>query len=278
MAEIYRDTVGKFITFNVPGALVSKVEFYRNGDLVSEGTVTPAAIPYAITASDGEFTTRWTYTVESQEYTREEVNTVVTPLFSAAELTAFNDTFLTLSDSKIIELEKMIRSIIQAYTGQTFGLESSTVSILGSGGSLLMSNRKVVSVSNVSGYGLSAMYAYRPVKTGYAIAITSSSYDNLFPIIAPPTFSGGDVFRSGSMYTVTGTFGWVSVPEPVKQAALILAEMFSCREATWRDRYLKAVTAADWRFDFDGRAFRGTGSVTADSLLNEYIVGSMAIV
>ena len=75
-----------------------------------------------------------------------------------------------------------------------------------------------------------------------------------------------------------GAFGWESIPSDIKDAAMLLAELFSCNEATWRDRYIKAIRAADWRFDFDGRAFEGTGSVSVDRLLEKYTVNRFAII
>lgn len=282
MAEIYRDSTGKGISLDIPGAVVTDVKFFRNGVVIGTPSIaaSPVLVPYVITHVDGEFTVSWTYTIEGNEYNRRDSHEVVTPLFTNQELVEFNATFAPLTSGKVAELERLIRGIIQGYCNQKFGSESGEIKAWGNGNTILMSPRRIISIDGIDSGGIGYPYAYRPVKAGFGIerVIGDSLFTSVGPIMSPYNFADGSLFRSNTSYTIRGTFGWESVPTDIKQAALLLAESFSCREASWRDRYLKAVAAADWRFDFDSRAFVGTGSVSVDQLLNQYVVGGVAVI
>lgn len=283
MAEIYRDATGKAVDIGINGAVVSEVKFERNGEVVSTATSSPAPIPYKVTHLDGEFDVVWTYSLEGDTYTRRETYNVVTPLFVKSELIASDDVFASLTDDQVVELEALVRKIIEAFTGQTFGFREGQVRAYGNGDSVLLSSQRIVSLDAPDyrvvngGYGVEAVAAWpeeiqvnsfeETVKFTHGV-ITSSQYHN----------NKVWIWRNNVPYVITGKFGWQSVPDEVKQAALILAGMFSCDETTWRDRYIKSIRAADWRFDFGSGAYAGTGSLSADQLLSKYVVGGMAVV
>jgi hypothetical protein len=270
MAEIYRDATGKAAVLGVTGATVTKVEFKRDGELVSQTVASPAEIPYAITHQDGEFDVVWTYTVGGTEYTRTETFNVVTPLFTADDL-EYDTILSSLPDAQKIKLEATVRRLIESYCGQSFGYREGWVTMRGSNG-LYISPEKILSLDS-SGIRIGA--------AGFAINI-SPIYGVDYNIKVPaeeeayhygyvPTNNWGSVM-------VKGTFGWVSIPDEVKEAALILAEELACDESMWRDRYIKSIRAADWRFDFTDGAFQGTGSVAADQLLSKFVVIRAAFV
>jgi hypothetical protein len=282
MSEIYRDKTGQALSLGVTGASQVSATFSRNGESI-EATVsgTNATIPYSIVVDGGEVIVEWTYTVEGQEYKRLDSFTVVTPLFTQAELNAYDTQFSALTSNQVIILERFVRMIIEAYTGQSFGQERGKQVLFGNGTSVLQSPKRIISLD-----GSFSSSAYKIVGGGYGVEVwrgvipTGSIIGNLDggPIYDPYPYSGGGSFRNNFRYEVSGVFGWPSVPEEVKQAALILAGEFSCNEATWRDRYIKSIRAADWRFDFNSQAFSGTGSVSADALLSKYIVSRMAVI
>jgi len=254
----------------------------RNGVQVgTTGTSSPVPLPYAITHEDGEFQVVWTYAMEGQTYTRADEHKVVTPLFSQTELVDYDQIFTSLSSAQVVRLEKFIRLIVEAYTGQTFGFYSGTVNAYGDGSTVLSVDRRIISLDSpndptpytnyritASQYGVEALRGVNP---------NIGTYDPKTDTIYNP-YAVGAGFHNNIRYTFSGKFGWTSVPTEVKEAALILAGEFSCNEATWRDRYIKSIRAADWRFDFDGRAFTGTGSASADLLLDKYrLVGAAVI-
>jgi len=279
MSEIYRDATDAEVSLNITGATVTAVEFTRDGvALGSIGSASPALVPYAVTYSDGPFRVKWTYTVGATTYTREEEHDVVTPLFSATELRGFNDSFNTLADNKVVELESIVRKIIEGAVGQRFGYRKGTMLVYGSDKPFLRTPERVISTEGLDDFG-----ALRIVNNGFGVTRTGWTWNgDILSVAGPirdPRFGHRtDTFGRNLPYVIKGEFGWLSVPNDIKQAALLLAEEFSCKEAAWRDRYLIAISASDWRFQFDPRAFAGTGSVTVDKLLEPYALFSMAII
>jgi hypothetical protein len=287
-AEIYRDATSVGATLGITGATVTAVEFQRNGVVTAAATGDPVSIPYSITHLDGDFDVVWTYTVGGDSYTRRETLSVVTPLFIQSELVAHDAAFSTLSGAAVINLERLIRKIIEAYTGQRFGLWDGTLTAYGNGQTFLNLATPALNVTGVTDYANNYLlpYDFRPINGGFAVEKIGTFYDQSIkvpayeewvhtsanPITAPSIYPYSNVFADNVRYTVAGLFGWTTVPTDVKEAAFILADLFSCDETTWRDRYIKAIRAADWRFDFDSGAFRGTGSVSADQLLAKYQV------
>ena len=272
MSEIYRDATDAELNLNINGTTVTGVEFTRGGVLLGNTSAAPALVPYAVTNSDGPFRVKWTFAIGATTYIREEEHDVVTPLFTANELKAFNSNFETLTDPKVVELEALVRKIIESATGQRFGYRKGTATIYGTGNASLRSTERIISADGFritgNGFTLKSLgYAWN----GDTIGVAGPIYD---PRYGPRN----DRFSTDAPYVINGEFGWLSVPNDIKQAALLLAEEFSCKEAAWRDRYLIAISAADWRFQFDPRAFAGTGSVTVDKLLEPYAVVSMAII
>lgn len=282
MSEIYRDTTGKAVDIQIPGALVSAVRFERDGEVVSTAVSTPTPIPYKITRLDGPFTVVWTYTVEGETYTRIDEHNVVTPLFSKTDLTASDEQFEALTDAKVVTLERYIREIVESYTGQSFGYREGKVVVYGNGDTVLNSPARILSLANVNS-GL------RPVNSGFSLEAIGRNVNGVnikIPAEEEAAFGGvierpynlTGTFTNNVAYQIEGTFGWKSIPEDVKTAALLLAEEFSCDESLWRDRYIKSVRAADWRFDYSEQAFSGTGSLAADQLLAKYVVTRMVVV
>jgi hypothetical protein len=279
MSEFYRDATDAEVSLNINGATVTSVEFTRDGVTLGDiGSASPALVPYAVTHSDGTFRVKWTFTVGATTYTREEEHDVVTPLFTAAELKAFNASFETLTDSKVVELESIVRKIIEGAVGQRFGYRKGTVQVYGTDKPFLRTQQRVISTEPLDGFG-----DLRIVNNGFGVQKAGWVWNGdtvsvAGPIRDPRFGHRTDIFGRNLPFTIKGEFGWLSVPNDIKQAALLLAEEFSCKEAAWRDRYLIAVSASDWRFQFDPQAFAGTGSVTVDRLLEPYTVSTMAII
>lgn len=281
MSEIYRDTVGKSIELGISEATAVTAKFTKNGEEITATVIETAAnIPYSVVADGGVVVVEWKYTVEGKQYTRFDSFNVVTPVFTPQELINHNQQFDALTDSQVVTLEKFVRLLIEGYTGQSFNQERGKVTLYGNGTSVLQSPKRVLQLDGYfsgAGYKLSTdgfgIEVYRGQVPGGAVIGNLAGG----PIYDPYPYSDGS-FRNNMKYEVTGTFGWHSVPEEVKQAALILAGEFSCDESTWRDRYIKSIRAADWRFDFNSGAFSGTGSLAADQLLSKYVVTRMAVI
>src|SRR5687768_15462411 len=115
MAEIYRDKTTAGLTFDVAGATVTSAEFSRGGEVVSSATGNPVLVPYAITKRSGDFTVKWTYSLQSEEHTRLETHSIITPMFTAETLVDWDADFAVLSDKKVVYLETLVRQIIETY-------------------------------------------------------------------------------------------------------------------------------------------------------------------
>jgi len=292
MAEIYRDKTGTTLTFDVVGATVTKAEFIRGNDIVSTVTGNPSVVvPYAITKTDGPFWVKWFFALEGADHVRVEEHNVVTPYFTQAELVAWDGDFGALTSDRVKYLEGLIRHIIETYTNTHFGFREGSTTVFGTGGPVMYSSERILGFTGSStgysilndgygiGHGTGGGYiesAVVPPNDGF----NTSEVNVKIPIEEERAF-GGYVparFHKGIAYPISGYFGWASVPEAVKAAALQLAEAFTCDESLWRERYIKSVRAADWRFDFSEEAFRSTGSLVADQLLDPYVrIGFAAV-
>jgi hypothetical protein len=189
--------------------------------------------------------------------------------------------FGVLTDAQVSRLEKNVRGIIEQVTGQRFNYEYDVLEFKGSGGAVVSLPKRLVSASGLydpSG-GLALTYV-RAGNDGWTLTarrettwIDSMSSTN--PIRNP--FKTWGKFNEGTMYRIAGYFGYESIPEDVALCARLLAEDYGCDESVWRDRYIANIRAADWRFEFGAGAFRGTGNVKVDQILQKYTLNRMAI-
>lgn len=276
---------------------------YRAGVLVHTITqVTPvvvsqqtegysAVIPFNLVSYDQDLELRWelTYTEGGVEYTAKRTShvRVVTPILSKTEIRAI-DNIVFATDAECARIEKAVRLIIQAYTGQQFSAWVGTESIRGGGGTALFLPRKLINLDTVNGSNYVSGYSIDP--EGYVLR--KSGYggtEDVFDV--PPVkadFYGLHMHVGGMIhdpngvryqqwiakrtYNITGRWGWEEVPAAVKEAAKLLVNDYACADAQYRDRYLQSMTAADWRIQFNSGAFVRTGNVRADQLLSDYVV------
>ncbi len=115
------------------------------------------------------------------------------------------------------------------------------------------------------------------IKSAPPEVVLDNYYSGAGPIMPPGSYRNV-FFRDDVQYNITGLWGYHDVPEDVRQAARLLVADYSCDESLWRDRYINAIKAGDWRIDFNGEAFQGTGNVVADQILAAYRRTSLVIV
>ena len=265
MGEIYRDTVGAGLAFDIETATVSKAEFIRDGEVVhTVNNNSTAAIPFAITKSSGPFTVKWTFSLEGDTHERLEEHTVVTPLFDKDALVDWDADFSVLTESKVKYLERLVRQIIQVYCNQKFERFVQTVVLKATADGTYYAPEKIIKINNATYTLGSGGFSVHNLDT-----YTSQGINVKIPIEAELVDTWHAPYAKKSV-AVTGEFGWLSVPSEVKTAALYLAEVFTCDESLWRERYIKSVRAADWRFDYSEEAFHSTGSAIADQILEPF--------
>lgn len=262
------------LSFTRPGANVTRVEFLRGEKIVeSVPSASSVQIPYEILHYGGSFVVRWTINVGGKEYVETEMHTVVTPVFTQSELVAHDPDFGSLSAAQVKRLEALVRQIISTYCNQKFELEYGVSRLVRTSPISWRSSKRVVSIAD-------AVYSIGP--DHYSVynldTYTSKGYNVKIPIEAEAYIEGWHPSSIQIVKVVEGSFGWIAVPEEVRTAALALAESFSCDESLWRERYIKSIRAADWRFDYSEQTFASTGSLLADQLLAPFVKMEYSIV
>jgi hypothetical protein len=287
--NVYRDT-NTDVIFEHPfaGPLVATI--YRNGIVqrVSSSIAKNAnrftlPLTYVDTQFDGKLDIEWASA--DRTFIRTTSIEVVTPLVPLSRL---REVFSTdnWADGDLKELENKVRIYIQSWTQQTYGYEIATYSVVGNGDQRLPLPRRLIQATNIA----STAPGYFGVSSdGWELYIRNKNWltvKEMPPeeytwvthgvIYVPDSY--WKAFRVGARYDITGEWGYYSVPEDVQEAALILAKNYACDDSEYRDRYLSAVKAGDGNLTFDPGAFRATGNVRADQLLEPYRRQGMVII
>lgn len=281
------------VPFSDPATLqVVDVTAYQDNVAVFEfpNVVTTAeelsvTIPMFLNQFDGVLEIKWVITyiepANGQPYTVSKVVPVhmVTPILPLAEIKAI-DPVVFATDSEVHRIEKAVRHIIQAYTGQEFGYFYGTQVVKGIGGTALFLPRRLLGLESVNGVTAGPDYQVDP--DGYIV--------RYYPYGVPPVkadyfglhmHTGGVIHNpnnvklqnwSSQTHVLKGWWGFKSVPAPVQEAARLLINDYACADSQYRDRYLVSMTAADWRIQFNSGAFLRTGNVRADQLLSEFVI------
>jgi len=274
MAEIYRDSINKGVTFTIPSAsaTVTSAKIIRNGVETPVATAltsmeTVVQLPYSVTRYDGKFDIEFTYTIDAATYTKRETHEVVTPLFTPTDLRRVDPDFVNVSELEINELEKLIRSLFETLTGQKFGLEKGILSFIGNGkGAFALPKRCCEPVSPLFGDG-----PYRATTSNDGWVVEGVANDSWILKFETNYFDYPyNTFVSGRRYYLDGLWGYYSVPEDISLAAMLLAQDYGCEQSMWQARYIKTLSLADMRFEFDGRAFSRTGNVRVDQIIDRY--------
>lgn len=294
--SVYRDTdTTVYFEHPYPGDLVATV--YRNGvQLVVDREVTKTApgkfelaLSYNETQFDGRLDIIWAGTDEALPFQRTTSVEVITPLISLSDLkTVFVDTHM--GEGELKELEEQVRIFIQSYTQQSYGYEVGSHSVVGNGEKKVALPKRLIKANNITGgpvgyFGIAnnGWYLYVSNKNYLSIKemppeeyVDNNVYMTQGVIYVPDSY--WKQFRTGVTYTIDGEWGFYTVPDDVRQAALLLAKDFGTGENLYRDRYLETMKAGDWNFTFAPGAYRGTGNARADQLLDPYCRQGMVII
>lgn len=293
--EIYTGNVQKVsvkVPFTATQADVTVVD--DSGVLLHDfATVSKEAAGYSVTlpfflvSNDRKFTINWTLRYEElgpRVYTNSVPVSVVTPYADIEEIRdALGPEEINFTDAQLAQAERRIRGIVNKYTNQEFGKSVETIKVVGAGDNQLRLPKRLVSINTLGGAGVLPNPDFYAIRgdgwyLGYSTTppLTDVIYTN--PIHDPDSVWANGGFKENFVYTVSGTWGYESVPTEVKEATLVLIEDALCPDSEYRDRYLDNVRAADWRVEYSDRAFRGTGSVMADQLLDGYRRWSMTVI
>lgn len=246
-------------------------------------------IPFAFVQHDRDLEIHWRFNYledgSTYEYDSRQELKIVTPLLELREVKrVLGEDF---SDEEAADVERAVRHIIQAHTGQFFGRFIGRKYISGSGEPYLRLPMRLIKLTTVNGntYWNDALAlrgsGWFLQSRSYGVPTIKADFDGWHqepwgysgraPIVAPYTRSVFN-FVEHAEYEINGEWGWTSVPIDVQEAARLLINDYACADSQYRDRFLTSMTAADWRIQFHEGAFSNTGNVRANQLLAEYVL------
>jgi hypothetical protein len=306
--ELYVKTVND-VTFDLPtdDTTVTSATYSLNGGTPVSLVVTGHTVTLPYFQTEGDLVVTWNISipgsgnfVETQDYS------LVTPYLTKAQIKTI---WPEATDQEVMDVESAVRHVINAHTGQSFGHITKTRVIEGHGELMLRLPQRLITLNGLStltqvidpncaiivsdGWyikkrwgavlstttnpslywsGFFAINNAEPDEPGYEAA------DHGEVIVAPSTEPKPTEWKDDYPFTIAGDWGYTSVPEPVKQAAALLVNDYACGEVGYRDKYLKAISAADWDIDFSSRSWEATGNVRADQLLSEFVIFDWALI
>lgn len=251
-----------------------------------------AQLPYLQTANLVEVI--WSFTIDSVEYQEVESYGVVSPYLTIREIKKI---WPQATTEEAHEVESVVRHIINAHCGQAFGFApNKTIIVEAHGESALALPERLINLTGVSTRtAVLDPNAFIIVSDGWYLkkawsdVLSTIEDDSTYwsdtshgeVIVAPPRSNvekKPTKWRDDYPFTLTGDWGYKEIPDSVKEAAKLLASDYSCREASYRDKYLESMTTADWRLQFNSRSWDYTGNVRADQLLAEFVLLPWAVI
>jgi hypothetical protein len=252
------------------------------------------SLPFSLVDEDMIFDINWSFNYLENSVTKSYKYTtnieVVTPYLTKDEIIQAIPEAVSMSDYDLVRLEMRVRGIIDSYTGQSFGKFTGELPVIGAGDTELRLPNRLIKIDNISGKsiiesseGMADMSFYALRGDGWYLGRSvPSPYggDYVFEDVIRSPYSDYycNEFTDNAVYTVRGIWGYEDVPADVKEAALIMCEDFICPQSEYRDRYLKTISGDGWRYEFDPDAYYGTGSVTADKLLDQFRRMTMTVI
>ncbi len=241
-------------------------------------------LPFHLVQNDKTLDVQWSFDYVESDSTYSYSNNfpvrVVTPILPLDAIARILD--VQESDESVAEIEKVVRKIIQAHTGQSFGKFVGTKSITGSGEphlrlpARLLRLRKVNNSANLLPNLVVRGDGWYIQNLNWGIPPLKADFHGLHylsnGVIEAPIGIKRYSWAENVEYVIDGDWGWDAVPGAVQEAARILINDYSCADSAYRDRYIQSVSAVDWRMEFNSGAYSETGNVKADQLLNNYVL------
>jgi len=244
-------------------------------------------LPFSLAQTDHAYEIHWrfnylegTTTYEYDNWTTEQVVTAILPIREIREILGPDAT-----DFEVYEVERAVRTIIQAHTGQFFGRYVGKISVTGVGEPNLRLPRRLIQMTSINSQSswqnalsIRGNGWYLKQKTYGAPSIRAdydgwheNPYTSSVPIVGPYS-RVQHTFIEDVEYIIDGVWGWNTIPEKVTEAARLLINDYACGDNMYRDRFLKSISSADWQLQFHDGAFASTGNVRANQLLSEYVL------
>lgn len=281
-----------------PGDLI--IELTANQLETDPGTY-EVIFPLTLTNRQRRFKLVWEYQVGNSMNQHISSVDVVTPYVDISEIIQDLNLGLEPSDPnyksyhEIIMAEKYARRTVDTFCGQSFNLYDDVQVAYGAGTNILALPFKlsqlhelyaddyllVDTINDINNWGYTPMIS----ETGFGLRVNMSLFNDNTVYVAngmiPPTVNDiayHGVFKNNVRYRVQGKFGWDEVPESVEEATTILVKEYFSKDNTWRNKYVKKLSAFDWDIEYNSDVFRGTGNLYADQLLQPYVITGMVVI
>lgn len=255
-------------------------------------------IPLEFCRRNRKLKIEWQYTVDGNDASHSYYTDIVTPYANMADV--WEDLNLGTDPSdpnyksyhEIQMAEKYARKLIEAFTAQFFYLYDERQIVYGSGSDILplpfkiyeiheLYENDVLLIDNINHVN---NWVYNPIISESSFGIRVNRQDLMDDVVytanglVPPSiidYGSSGAFKKDYRYAVQGRFGWSSVPDNVEEACIILIKQFFEKDTAWRNKYVRNISAFDWKFEYMEDAHRGTGNLYADQLLLPYVITGM---
>lgn len=255
-------------------------------------------IPIQYCRRNRKFKIVWSYSIQGTQASHTYYTDVVTPYANMADIWDDLNFGTDPSDPnyktyhEVQMAEKYARKLIEAFTAQFFYSYDDTQIVYGSGSDILplpfrindiheVYENDVLLFDNINKIN-NWLYEPQISESGFGIRVNRQNFrDNTVYVangLVPPSINDVNysyAFKNDARYTVQGRFGWKSVPDNVEEACIVLIKQFFEKDTSWRNKYVKNISAFDWQFEFMEDAHRGTGNLYADQLLLPYVITGM---
>lgn len=230
----------------------------------------------AQTQNEGDLAITWNFTMSGAPVSKTDRLEVVSPILSEGTIYKIHP---NATQDEVLNVEKAVRHIINAYCGQTFGYFEGVKTVYGRGSKLLYLPTHLLELTSVNG-----------VTDPTTLVLSKNGWElHFYPWGLPHGYGVTGVYMTkgvvhdarlwfegcwedGISYDISGKWGYLGTPAPVAEAAKLLVNDYACSDNQYRDRFLLSMTAADWRLEFFEGAFTNTGNVRANQLLDEYVI------
>jgi hypothetical protein len=272
------------ITFTIPAAYVSNEDFIATiTDLTdlsfTTKTVTDNANYVWTIGLSGKHDTdyRVVITDASGDTIHDETYEIVRPYVKPSEL---GETASEIAE--YTKYEEIARAVIDSVIPEGFYYKKKTLEVVGLGADyipLWWDAKKILAVYENDVLVEDRTYEITRDKT----AITETVLDGVnrneqAPLILPA--AGSDLvdanlpplrgFPNGYDYRFVLEVGYPTVPSDIVRAATLLVDDIKCGRNDYYQRYISAYNTDQFRLQFDGRVFEGTGNIIVDKILSKY--------
>lgn len=261
----------------------SVIVYYEFGDTVLSataptlvsGTTYSISINDELLGSSGVYRIKWSCEFSGTDfYAFTEFKIEDTYVQSASFFDTYSEFDTPEYTTRFASTEKVARRIIDTYTGQSFQfIKNKTLKFDGNNRENLYLGRRLNSFTSVfvdeTDFTANVRLDYQ--SKFFLKTLAPYPYDELTKNDMRPV-----IFPVKSTVTVTGDWGWLTVPWEVTQATELL--IIDLLEDTRREHYRYGITRLEQgnnRLEFDPNIYNSTGNIDVDTLLMDFVHWTM---